>query len=69
MSEQLGFSRVTDNTIRRRHFEAQHPHVVIEHTDDPWEWCAVWYDAGERREVIRPELGDLLDKLDVELGR
>lgn len=63
-----GFSRVTDQVARREAFERAHPSVVISHTDDPWLWTAEWSDGTGTHTLIRPELGQLLDALDVALG-
>lgn len=68
VGELRGFSRVTDNMLRRQEFERQHPDVTITHHLQPWCWVAVWYDSGVRREVTSPELGSLLDVLDAMFG-
>lgn len=66
---ELGFSRVVDNVLRRQAFERGHPAVTITHQEQPaWHWSAVWYDAGNRIQICRDELGPLLDELDVLLG-
>ena len=66
---ELGFSRVADNVLRRREYEAAHPAVTIRHIEDPWQWVATWYDLGNRCTLRDPELGGLLDALDnLELG-
>jgi hypothetical protein len=66
---QMGFNRVVDNVVRRQQFEAQYPLVTISHHQEPsWHWSAVWYDAGQRKEVTSPELSDLLDRLDITFG-
>ncbi len=63
MGEQLGFSMVRDNVVRRQEFAARHPQVVISHQEQPWAWSATWFNDGQRQEVTRPDLGDLLDVL------
>jgi hypothetical protein len=55
-------STPVDQVCRRREFEAAHPGIAIRHTADPWEWTALW--PGHPR-VVRRELRDLLDQLEV----
>ena len=61
---ELGFSRVTDNVLRRQAFERQHPSVTIRHVEDPWLWVATWTDQGCHCTMRDDELGGLLDRLD-----
>ncbi len=68
MDGRRGFSAVTDNVARREAFERDHPGIVISHTDEPWLWTAQWKDDSGEHTFIRPELGQLLDALDVALG-
>ena len=63
-----GFNRVTDNVAPREAFEHDHPGIEISHSDEPWLWTAEWRDDSGKHTLIRPELGQLLDALDVALG-
>jgi len=64
MGELRGFSRVTDNVLRRQEYERAHPSVEITHIPDPWTWVASWTDQGCHCTMRRDELSDLLDALD-----